>query len=125
MTDKKLITEVLSAHADHLLAQQGRAEDYARLFPGDAELPRLLSLADQVKSTLQPITPPLSFKEQLQRDLVAAAQMKQLEHARMATRQPAAPAMPLLISALVVAGAVLGGLFWLLWRQKNLPHSAR
>jgi hypothetical protein len=119
MTSKKLISEVLSAHADHLLAKHNRAEDYAQLFPGDTELPPLLSLADHVKSALQPVNPLLSFKEQLQRDLMAAARIKQFEQAR-AAQIPATRHLSLLIAALVIAGVVLSGLLLrLLWRQKN------
>lgn len=119
MTNKKLISEILSAHADHLLSQHNRAEDYAQLFPDNAELPPLLSLADHVKSALQPVNPPRSFKEQLQRDLMVAAQTKQVEQVRIAARRQANCSLTMIAGALLLAGAALSGLAWLLFRPKN------
>lgn len=125
MTNKKLISEILSAHADHLLARRNRAEDYAQLFPDNTELPPLLSLADHVKSALQPVNLPRSFKEQLQRDLMAAAQMKQVEQVRIAAQKRANRSLAIIALAFLIAGAALSGLAWLLYRQKSRQGQIR
>jgi hypothetical protein len=128
MPYKNLISEVLSAHADQLLKKQNKSRDYARLFPDNQDLPPLLTLADHVNAALQPVQPPQSFKEQLQRDLMAAARMKQF--AREETAQsPSVYQTPLLISAIISALIVLGSLFvFFRWQhqsqQKTLTNNA-
>lgn len=118
MTNKKLISEILSAHADQLLKRQKSGEDYAQLFPENQDLPPLLNLADHVKSVLEPMTPPQSFKQQLQKELIAAARMKQLNQEFVPSNLPQ-PSIPLLVSAVAGILLALSGLVWVLWRQQK------
>ncbi|MFQ5575843.1 MAG: hypothetical protein ACE5G8_02515 [Anaerolineae bacterium] len=114
MARQNLISEVLSAHADQPVnrQKQNRGGDYASLFPNNHDLPPLLTLADHIKVALQPVTPPTSFKEQLQKDLMAAARRKQLERPG-----PTVAQLPLIIPAIVGALIALSGLLLLRRRQ--------
>ncbi|RME42850.1 MAG: hypothetical protein D6796_13845, partial [Caldilineae bacterium] len=91
MARKRLLTEILAAHADQILQRRARGEDYARLLPDDEDLPPLLSLADHVRDALQPVAPSSAFTDQLQRDLMAAAHLKQHQRAEAATHGGFAP----------------------------------
>ncbi len=101
MPYKNFITEVLSAHADKLSRKDPGEADYAHLFPNNRDLPSLLILATQVKSALEPVTPPASFTDRLHQDLITAAQVRQR------ARQPSASA---LMPAPIVISSVAGGL---------------
>jgi len=120
MTQKKILLEVLAAHAEQLLKNQNRSRDYIALFPENEDLPSLLDLAGQVKEALHPVAPPASFKAQLQKDLMAAAHLKHVQ-------RPAPPAphlnttqVSLLISAAVGAILALTGLVVFIRRQRQL-----
>jgi len=112
MPYKNLISDVLAAHADQILQGQNYEETYTQLFPEDKNLPPLLNLAEQVKETLQPVSPPNAFKEQLQRDLMAAARLKQ---AQAEQHNKSSLFVPLLISAAIA----LMGLMFLRLRQQS------
>ena len=117
MSYKNLIIEVLSAHADQLLKAEQRSRDYAALFPHQTELPPLLTLADQVNAALQPINPPQSFKEQLQRDLLAAAHLKQAKEEQLGRQSPLL-LPPTLVVALTMLMTLLIGLLFYRTRQQ-------
>ncbi len=112
MPYKNLISNVLAAHADQILQDQNYGENYTRLFPENTNLPPLLNLAEQVKETLQPVAPPNAFKEQLQRDLMAAARLKQV---RAEQQNETSLFVPLLISAAIA----LMGLTFLRLRMRQ------
>ena len=112
MSYKNLIAEVLSAHADQILKAEKSGQDYATMFPNQEELPPLLCLANHVHAALQPVNPPQSFKDQLQRDLLAAAHLKQAEQA--AAAQKPFPFLPpkLTVALTMLITLVIGLLFY-------------
>jgi len=122
MSYKNLITEVLSLHADQILQQTTDRREYATLFPSQEELPSLLSLADQVQAALQPVNPPKAFRDQLQRDLLAAAHLRQATDEETATQSsflrspPASIALTLLLTLII-------GLFF--YQSKQLHDQDR
>lgn len=72
--DEHLLTEILAAHADRLVAKTDLAENYLTMFPeGRASLAPLLNLAAQVKKAMQPATPDPVFRQELRQQLVTAA----------------------------------------------------
>ncbi|GAB4459503.1 MAG: hypothetical protein Fur0044_52220 [Anaerolineae bacterium] len=76
--DKKLLKEILAAHADRLV--RGTAEGDEALDLSDAaELASLLGVAEQVKSTLQPVSPARSFETELKRELLTTAYLRRAE----------------------------------------------
>ena len=78
--DKKLLREILAAHADQLLQGKATGKDYLDLLPErDEELARLLAVAERVQSTLQPITPANQFEEELKRQLLTTAHLRRAE----------------------------------------------
>jgi hypothetical protein len=78
--DKKTLREILSAHADHLNSGDATGEDYLRLWSErDEELAPLLDVAEQVQSTLTPITPAPDFEAELKRRLMTTAHIRQVE----------------------------------------------
>jgi hypothetical protein len=78
--DKKLLKEILAAHADHLVAGKAKGKDYLKLLadPED-ELAPLFNVAEQVKSTLKPVRPGRKFEAQLKRELLATAHLRRVE----------------------------------------------
>lgn len=79
MAYKNLFAEVLAAQADQLRKGIHISKDYVQLFPGEPELHALLALTERIKAVLQPVEPDPAFKAQLQRDLLAAAYLRQAE----------------------------------------------
>jgi hypothetical protein len=112
MASKNFISEVLSAHADQLLRQQKANHSYNDLFPNNTDLPPLLNLADHVKDALQPVQPQQTFKDRLQRDLMAAAHLRQAEKE---VRRPS-HRQPLFIALMTV---VAMGSLLLFWRRRS------
>ncbi len=121
MTRKKIMLEVLSAHAEQLLKNQNRSQDYISLFPENEDLPPLLNLAGHIKEALQPVTLPPSFKARLQKDLMAAAHLKQVQRS---DHRPAphlnATRISLFISAAVGAILALTGIVVFIRKQRRL-----
>jgi hypothetical protein len=78
--DKKLLKEILAAHADHLVKGKAKSKDYLKLLadPED-ELAPLLNVAEQVKSTLKPVRPGRKFENRLKRELLATAHLRRAE----------------------------------------------
>ena len=76
--DKKQLKDILSAHADQLI---GKPDDPApvdsSLDEGDDELTALLGVAEQLKSSLTPITPKPDFESELKRELLTTAHLRQ------------------------------------------------
>src|SRR5262245_43798686 len=78
--DKRVLKEILAAHADQLLNGKVTGKDYLELLPGqDEELGSLLDVAERVRSTLQPITPTRNFENDLKQQLLLEAQRRQKE----------------------------------------------
>ncbi len=78
--NKKMLKEILAAHADQLVNGKASSEDYLKLLPErDTELEPLLSVAEQIQSALQPISPPNKFERDLKQELLITAQQHQLE----------------------------------------------
>ena len=78
--DKKLLKEILAAHADQLLKGRATSKDYLDLLPErDEDLAPLLDVAERVQSTLKPITPTNKFERDLKKELISTAQQRQVE----------------------------------------------
>ena len=78
--NRKLLKEILSAHADQLIKGQAENKDYLDLLSQpEAELAPLLSVAEWVKSTLRPVTPPNKFEAELKRELLTTAHLRRAE----------------------------------------------
>ncbi len=119
MPYKNFITEVLSAHAEQLRHKTRSRQDYLTLFPQHQDLPPLLSLADQVKHALSPVTPESTFTRQLHQELLAAAQKRRAE----AAAQQTGLSSPVMISALVGGMLVLVSVF--LFVRSQLQHKTQ
>lgn len=118
MSYKNLIAEVLAEHADQLLKKQKKSQDYVNLFPNHKDLPPLLTLADHINAALQPVNPPQTFKDQLQRDLIAAARVKQSE-GEQATQKQVMPLPPTVTIALTMLITLIIGLFFFRWKRNH------
>jgi len=78
--NKKLLKEILAAHADQLVKGKATGKDYLNLLPEqDEDLGPLLDVAEQVQSTLRPITPTNKFERDLKKELLSIAQQRQVE----------------------------------------------
>ena len=123
---KNVIVEVLAAHADQLLSNQGDGEDYLNLFPAyRAELAPLLRVAERVKTALVPVTASPSFEAALRRDLLTAAARHAHEHTEIKRKRSAfLRRREVLIGAAVGSAlSVLGILAALLLRQRSMARA--
>lgn len=120
MTQRKILLEVLSAHAEQLLKNQNRSQDYISLFPENEDLPPLLSLAGHIKEVLQPVTLTPSFKSRLQKDLMVAAHLKQAGRPSHPATYLNTTQISLLISAAVGAILALTGIVFFIRKQRQL-----
>jgi len=78
--DKRMLKEILAAHADQLVKGKATGKDYLDLLPEeDDELGSLLDVAEQIQSTLKPIAPANSFEQQLKQELLTTAQQRQAQ----------------------------------------------
>lgn len=77
--DKRMLKEILAAHADQLVKGKATGKDYLDLLPEDDELGSLLDVAEQIQSTLKPIAPANSFEQQLKKELLTTAQQRQAQ----------------------------------------------
>ena len=78
--DKKVLKEILAAHADQVLNGKVTGKDYLDLLPGrDEELGSLLNVAERIRSTLLPITPANRFEQELKQKLLLEARRRQVE----------------------------------------------
>jgi hypothetical protein len=69
----QMVTEILAAQADRLVAGEAHADDYLVLFPElRSELAPLLQLAYEIASALQPVRPRATYRSELQQALVRA-----------------------------------------------------
>ena len=118
MAKKQLLTDILSTHADRILQEQGNGASYAELVPVDQELPSLLSLADHVKVALQPVRPEQPFRDQLHRDLLAAAQLRRLEEEN-ARHSLSVTQISLIVSTTISGLIALSGLIFLYRKQRQ------
>jgi hypothetical protein len=76
--NKKMLKEILAAHADQLLSGKVEGKAYLDQLPeSDKELAPLLAVAERVQSTLKPVS--LTNREALKRELLTTAQLRQAE----------------------------------------------
>ena len=113
--DKKQLKEILAAHADQLVgSSEPEASDPNQTGATDDELTALLDVAEQVKSTLRPITPNLDFESELKRELLTTAHLR-----RAQGYVPPNPERDLLILAGVI-GFLIGVLsIWIVFRLRR------
>lgn len=79
MNPKKL-KEILASHAEGLLqARPGPESAYDLSSEDEVELNSLLSVAEQIKSTLRPVAPSSGFESTLKRQLMTTAHLRQAE----------------------------------------------
>jgi hypothetical protein len=97
--DKKLLKDILAAHADRLVKGETDQDEYDDLFSDPAEeLGSLLDVAKQVRSTLQPVTPARAFETELKRELLTTAHLRRVEGYK-----PPNPSRDLLVLATILA----------------------
>lgn len=78
--DKKMLKEILAAHADQLVRGTAKGADYLDLLPErDEDLAPLLDVAERIQSALKPIAPPNHFEEELKRELLTTAHIRKVE----------------------------------------------
>ena len=123
---ENVIVEVLAAHADQLVGNQGYSQDYLNLFPTyRAELAPLLRVAERVKAALVPVTASPAFEAALKADLLAAAEQR--AHGREKTSRKYIAFLrrrEVLIGAAVGSAlSVVGILAALLWRQRSTARA--
>ncbi|MEW5957801.1 MAG: hypothetical protein AB1801_08775 [Chloroflexota bacterium] len=77
----KQLKEILAIHADEMLQGHSPSEEEAFDFsPEDeAELVALFGVAERVSSTLKPVAPGRNFENQLKRELLTTAHLRQAE----------------------------------------------
>ncbi|MBI1877911.1 MAG: hypothetical protein HYR94_06750 [Chloroflexi bacterium] len=95
--DKKLLKEILAAHADRLVKGEADGDEDLDLLTDAEELAPLLDVAKQVRSTLQPVTPAPMFETELKRQLLTTAYLRRIEG-----YQPPNPSRDLLILAAIL-----------------------
>jgi hypothetical protein len=118
---ENVIVEVLAAHADQLVGNQGDSQDYLNLFPTyRAELAPLLRVAERVKAALVPVTASPAFEAALKADLLAAAAQRAQGREKTSRKYLAflRRREVLIGAALGSALSVLGIVAALLWRQR-------
>jgi hypothetical protein len=76
--ERNVASEILAAHADRLNQGEDASEEYIRLLPEAEELAHLMALAARVKTALAPVAPVPRFREELRRDLLAAARQREV-----------------------------------------------
>jgi hypothetical protein len=95
--DKKLLKDILAAHADRLVKGEADSDEDLDLLADAEELAPLLNVAKQVRSTLQPVTPAPNFETELKRQLLTTAHLRRIEGYR-----PPNPSRDLLILATIL-----------------------
>lgn len=76
--NKKQLKDILAAHADRLVNGETESDDKLDLTDAE-ELALLLGVAEQVKSTLQPVSPARTFESELKRQLLTTAHLRRAE----------------------------------------------
>lgn len=70
----QMVTEILAAQADRLVAGEAHTDDYLVLFPElRSELAPLLQLAYEVAAALQPVRPRATYRSELHHALTRAS----------------------------------------------------
>ncbi len=113
---RKMLKDILAAHADHMVTGQAKGKDYLNLLADpEAELGPLLEVAERVKSTLKPIKPARKFEKDLKRELLTTAHLRQTEG-----YVPPNPSRDLLILAAILGFfiSLAGVLLALRWRSQ-------
>lgn len=108
--NKKQLKDILAAHADRLVKGETESDNYLDLADGE-ELAPLLDVAEQVKSTLQPVRPGRTFESELKRQLLTTAHLRRAEG-----YTPPNPSRDLLILAAIL-GFVISLIGMLLARR--------
>ena len=112
MSYKRLIADILNAHADQLLAQSNTSKNYVTLLPDQIELHKLLHLATHIHQTLKPIQPSEKFRQQLYQDLMAEAHLnlvKAQQTSPSTFHALRSPKIPILLTMVVT---LLVGFYW-------------
>ena len=79
MNPRKL-KEILASHTEGLLlGRPGPEAAYDLSSEDEAELNSLLNVAEQIKSTLRPVSPSRGFESTLKRQLMTTAHLRQAE----------------------------------------------
>ncbi len=74
---EQIATEILTAHADNLINGVDERENYLRLFGNkDGDLADLMALAVRVRALMAPVRPSPIFRDELRRELLAAARRR-------------------------------------------------
>lgn len=114
--NKKLLKEILAAHADHLVTGGAKGKDYLDLLAdSEDELAPLLDVAERIKSALKPIKPARKFEKELKRELLTTAHLRRVEG-----YTPPNPSRDLLILAAILGFfmSLTGVLLALRWRNQ-------
>ncbi len=115
--NRKLLKEILARHADQLVQGQPKPTTYPEIGPEDEEeLAALLDVAERVKSTLKPITPAQNFEEDLKRNLLTTAHLRQAEG-----YTPPNPSRDLLILAAIIGFVLSLASVLLVLRLRSQP----
>lgn len=78
--NRKLLKEILAAHADQLVTGETNNQEYIEhLHHPEEELVPLFDVAERVRSTLQPVKPTHDFELELKRELLTTAHMRQIQ----------------------------------------------
>jgi hypothetical protein len=78
--NRKLLKEILAAHADQLATGEANNQEYSEHFHHpEEELAPLLDVAERVKVTLQPVRPTHDFESELKRELLTTAHLRRIE----------------------------------------------
>ncbi|GAB4422657.1 MAG: hypothetical protein Kow0031_00660 [Anaerolineae bacterium] len=77
--DRRTLKDILAAHADQLLGDPCSSDVSRLLQEPDDELAPLLSVAERVQSTLKPISPTHEFEQELKRQLLTTAHLRQVQ----------------------------------------------
>ncbi|MCB0197802.1 MAG: hypothetical protein KDJ65_38010 [Anaerolineae bacterium] len=113
--DKKMLKEILAAHADQLLKGNATGNDYLELLPeSDDELGPLLDVAERVQSTIKSISP--ANKEELKRELLTTAHIRKVEG-----YVPPDPTRDLFYTLVTLAFVVSLGVLLAVLRQREHP----
>ncbi len=120
--NRKILKDILSTHADQLVQgkrpkTEGFGEDFGDLSAKDKdELGPLFDVAEQIQSTLKPVSPPRKFESTLKKELLTTAHLRQTEGYK-----PPNPERDLLVLAAIfgfiisLAGALAA---WRIYRQR-------
>jgi hypothetical protein len=119
-----MVSEILAAHADHLVGNKANGEDYLNLFPAyQTELAPLLRIAELVKATVVPATPSPEFVAGLKQDLLVAAMQRANEQKGERQASFLRRRVVLIAAAAGSALSVTAVVAALLWRRRSIARA--